>query len=727
MAAIAHGSAEQTTDQTHTGDTNWTTKVTASASGFVAGGTYLIVATAQVGGSDANQQVGARLAHGATPTAFTETELVLEPTSATAGRRHDWSVALVFEQPGGGAEDIVFQIKTFDSSDTVRADSIVIWWMRLDADLTTPGDYAYDADASATTHTTTFQGFASVTITAAASEDWLILACARFDVGSVTNQCQYRINRDSDTEVVPQWSYESENAAEFGVHLLSRVYTLSSGSHTFTVEGRDASSAANAHTHSFLIAIRLGAFQDAGFYWNAGAATTTATDFAVEAANVDITPSVGADFLILVTAQIDYNSAGGRPLHRLQLGGTTIPTGMDANTVAESNDQGNDIGGPVAQVVQRTFAASAQDVDYDIGGSFVGGLDWINRSLIVLSMELDAGSILVEIDLAGTLTTAGAAALQANKPLAGTLTTAGALTRQVSKGLAGTLATSGTLTRQVSRLLAGTLATAGALASQANKGLAGTLTTSGALTVQRILAVALAGTLTTAGALVRQVQASYAGTLSTAGTFSKQVQSSYAGTLATSGALTAVRVLSVLLAGTLATSGALTLQVQQVYTGTLATAGTLTRQVNRLLAGTLATAGDLSVVKAVEVALSGTLTTAGALTRQVSKGLAGTLATSGALTKQVAKGLGGVLATSGTAAFKLVLPPPIRVAVNAVNTAIVSVLSGAAAVLSLVRGGSGDLAVNSGETAAVDVNPGETAAVAVRSGDTASVEVNPGE
>lgn len=452
MAAIAHGYAEQTTQQTHTGNTNWTTKVTVAASNFVAGGVYLILCTAQVGGSSASARFGFRLAHGTTPTAFAESEMILEPRATGATASHDYSCALVFTQPGT-AEDIVFQVQTPTSAaNTARADSIALWWMRLDASLSTPADYVYDTDTSATTHTTSFQDFATVTITSAASENWLVIAGVRFDVNVITNQCQYRINRDSGTETVPSWGFESEEATEQHVHMLVRAYTLSSGSHTFTVQGRDAASAGNAHSHSFIIAIRMPAFKDSGFFWNAAATATTSF---TEVANVDITPSVAADFLILAASHADPNSTGFTFQQRIQVGGTTEPAGSDGNDSANSNDAGNDTAIPMAILTQETFSTAAQDIDYDVSGIGEAGKQTLNRSLVVLSMELDqvAGAALSATS-AGT-STADAGALQLNHALSATISgsaTATASFLSLPRALSATSAGTSTAAAEALRL-----------------------------------------------------------------------------------------------------------------------------------------------------------------------------------------------------------------------------------------------------------------------------------
>jgi len=387
MATLPHVFSEQVTNQTHTGDTNWTTKHTIAASNFDAGGTYLIIAWAQVGGSATNRQVGIRLAHGTTPTAFTESEHVFEPQTTSDANRQAYQTALVFTQPGT-AEDVVVQLRcVLTGTDTVRADTIAITCLKISA--LTSGDYAYDSDTPNLTHTTSFQSTgSSVTITSAASEKWLVIAAYRVDVAILTNQIQHRINRDSATETVPQTGWEAEQADETLTGVLIRPYTLSSGSHTFTLEARDAASAGNITTHSFIIALRLAAFTDADYNYTAGTVTATgAANITVEFAALNPTPSVTQDVLILAYGTVDMNTNASRVYGRIQIGGTTHPTGSDANSSVASNDPTNDTGIPLLLMTVENLANSAQDIDADFGDGFVGTATIANRCLVAIGME----------------------------------------------------------------------------------------------------------------------------------------------------------------------------------------------------------------------------------------------------------------------------------------------------------------------------------------------------
>jgi hypothetical protein len=395
MAAIAHAETLETTDQSHTGDTNWTTKATLASGSFVAGGKYLILCLAQIGGSSPSDTFGFRLAHGETPAAFTGAETTIEP--AAQDDRHGYGYFTVFTQPGGGAEDVIFQIKTLNSTRTAYADTIHIVAIRLDADLTENTDWFYNEDddsGAPTEHTTTFAPFASITFTPDnADDDWLILANPSYLGDAVNVQVEYRVNRDSDTEVAPLFSQEGEDTSEALTWLMHRVFTLTAASHTFAVEGRDDATGITDHHSSRVFALRLNAFKDYDFVWNEAEFTPTATHTSFdEIAAIDITPSTAADFLILGYMSFDAAVAGYQGYLRVQKGGTTTPTGSDTALNSRARAYDSDDENPCATMALENLGTSAQDLDLDATTDITTTPRYEDRSFVALSMELAAGA-----------------------------------------------------------------------------------------------------------------------------------------------------------------------------------------------------------------------------------------------------------------------------------------------------------------------------------------------
>jgi len=405
MAAIAHGISETTVDQTHTGDTNWTTKVTVASTNFVAGGKYLIVCTAQVGGDDANAIFGFRLAHGATPTVFLGAEMVIEPASLNDWARTDYGYLTVFDQPGGGAEDIIFQLWTADSGNTAKADSIILWWIRLDADLIENTDWVYSEDDYSGSPfelavCPTYSTLSSLNNVGANGETWLLLGCMDYRPSATNYQIDFWLNVATDAEDAPRFSREPEDTSEQLTWLLARAMTLT-GARSMTLRGCEESASANCDVYSgHLFALRLDAFADAQIFWN-GSDISLAQDTWTEIGDLDFTPSTQADFMLLAFATAEDP---GSFWTRMQDGGTTYPTGRDDKSDAVYNDPTDRLS--TFSITQRNLAASPQDIDLDGKVTMTGGAFAQNRVLVAVSMELAAAGTPVTINAVTATATA---------------------------------------------------------------------------------------------------------------------------------------------------------------------------------------------------------------------------------------------------------------------------------------------------------------------------------
>lgn len=199
----------------------------------------------------------------------------------------------------------------------------------------------------------------------------------------------------------------------------------------------------------------------------------------------------------------------------------------------------------------------------------------------------------------GTLTTAGALTKQTATAKTGALSSVvGVLAKQTQRALTGAVSSAGALASSLlfNVVLTGTLTTAGALSRQTQKVLAATLSTAGALLKQAQRFIA--GALSTAGALssVRFVQVVLTATLSAAGELFKKTQRALTGTLLTAGALATIRVVLLELTATLSTAGALVGQAQKALVGTLSPSGALVKFTQRSLAGAVSFAGAVAGV-----------------------------------------------------------------------------------------------------------------------------------
>ena len=398
MAAIAHASAEQTTAQTHTGDTNWTDISGASiaAGSFVAEATYLLLASCQYGGNNSSGHFGIRFVHGATPTAFAGAASRIEPASPTATERHTYFYMTKFTQPAT-AELVKLQFATLlDTSHTVVADTITIIAIRLDADLTDGVDFKYAEDddtGASTAHTTSFAEFANIVWTPGnADDDWLIFGSVSWEVNDVLTNTLTHFRRGtnpaSPDDDAPEFSQEGEDNAGVRVTGMHRVFTLPASSQEFAVDMRDDSATdVDNHLRSAVFALRLNAFEDHGFQWSEGQVDPGTGGS--EIAAIDITPTQAGDFLLLGFAVQDAAGSGDSMAIRMTVDTTETPTGVYSHTSARAYDATDE--NPMSIMAMRSFAASARDLDFD-AKEFTIGAVVEDRSFVALSMEVVASS-----------------------------------------------------------------------------------------------------------------------------------------------------------------------------------------------------------------------------------------------------------------------------------------------------------------------------------------------
>jgi hypothetical protein len=344
--AFEHGSQQELALQIHASDTNWTDVTTASSSNFTGGGKYLILCKAQIGGGDSREFLF-RLVHGTVPTVFNGSSVTLEPSDNNPTDFHCYGYMAVFTQPST-SEDISFQFRTTRAGKPVKADEIIIAWLRLDS-LTENTDYFYveDDDSSspvAVGTSPTYVGFASKTFTPnIADQKWMVLANPTYQVNSTEESVLFRINQDSGAETTPEFKQEGADTQEQLSFLLHRGYTLDgepAASHTFTIEGAQESGGTLADHHSSrLFILRLDAFQDADYFWASGdTGSLDATGGFTEIGNIDITALSTLDFFLLSYASYNASATGDKGKMRIQAdGATTPPQAPFVRSVTESD------------------------------------------------------------------------------------------------------------------------------------------------------------------------------------------------------------------------------------------------------------------------------------------------------------------------------------------------------------------------------------------------------
>ena len=388
MAAIAHKAVFQTDVQTEISAT-FATKLTLNSADVSANAKYLVLCYAQLGAASAGMLAHAQLLHGTT--VFTDSAVTMEPAGVatdTTPAMHSYGYMTVWDT-SGGAESLHFQLAG-DGSLAAFADTIVIFIMRIDADLVEGTDWVFNELTTDSAHNTIFATKAEVAPVVTSGESWLVIANVSYFVLSTNMNTEYRIFEDGGSDTTPGFSQEGERFLEFLSWLLSRVYTgLSTGVHTFSLQGRvdgtSRSGLTTQHLGSRIFAMRLDAFQHAVSQWNSGNIAVGTSEVTVATASV--TPTTTADFLMLGYATYDAGAAGAKMrLFVDESGGAPTPTGADKQFVVGSYDATDENPATALAVpslsngVAKTFKLVAQGSVTDRVAK--------HRSLLLLSMEL---------------------------------------------------------------------------------------------------------------------------------------------------------------------------------------------------------------------------------------------------------------------------------------------------------------------------------------------------
>ena len=392
MAAIAHKAVFQTAVQTES-SSSFVTKLTLNSADVSANAKYLVLCYAQLGAASASMLAHARLLHGTT--AFADSAVTMEPAGLatdTTPAMHSYGYMTVWDT-SGGAESLHFQLAG-DGTLSAFADSIVIFIMRIDADLIEGTDWVFNELTTDSNHNITFATKAEVAPVVTSGESWLVIASMSYFILNTTLNTEYRIFEDGGSDTAPGFSPAGDSVSEILSWLLSRVYTgLSTGVHTFSLQGRvDASPRSGLttqHQGSRIFAMRLDAFQHAVSQWNSGDITVGTSEVTVATASV--TPSTTADFLMLGYAAYDAEAGGAKmKLFVDESGGATTPEAADKQFVVGSYDA-TDENPATALAVPSLSSGGAKTFNLVAQSSAIDKVAK-NRSLLLLSMELGAVS-----------------------------------------------------------------------------------------------------------------------------------------------------------------------------------------------------------------------------------------------------------------------------------------------------------------------------------------------
>lgn len=401
MAAIAHASASQTTRQTHTGDSVYTTITNASisSSSFVAGQKYLIIVSAEVDGAPTNAaNVGLLVAHGGT--GFADSESVIEVNTVGDGTNGRYSYMWFHVWTAVASEAIELQFKVVTSTDTVGVDQVHLFAMRLDDDLAENTDWFFNENATDIALTDTYQDGASITFTpGTASHDWLVLASAQHKNGTtITISNKTKLDWNNDASALMEFIREGEDLTnDIHVWTHARCCTLDASSQIFKQQSAltAAGGAADTRLHSKVFALNLNKFKDHAFAWTEAQVDLSATDFATQTQTITITPTVVSDVMVIGVVAYDLQSTTPTYKARMQLDDTTdIPGSADA---ANHGIMWDIIDEEYIAHTGLVTSLSASSHTVDLDGSLsaaAGGRSAEDRSLVAWTMELaEAGAV----------------------------------------------------------------------------------------------------------------------------------------------------------------------------------------------------------------------------------------------------------------------------------------------------------------------------------------------
>lgn len=363
---LGHTFVEQTTNQTHTGDTTLTdiSGAVISNTNLTAGKKYLLVFTAQITYSSTSSDSRTLIAHGSTT--FDDGQYKFEPD--TAGTRETFFWYTVWTAVS--TEDIIMRFQSAFAGHTIEADQITMLAIKLSDDLTENTDWAFNENLTDTTLAATYgtANSATLTMTPNGTDDILVLATAQLDPTSLTVPQKTRINASGGvTDTGVEWIQEGEDATDdLMLQTLVKVYTPSASSTTFTTESESSSNTGTRNYNSVfwlnLNKLRNHAFQATAAEINLDTTDTFSTS--TQVATVSLTPNITGDVWCLGFF-INDKDAREDIRARMQIDNTDQPGTQTSDNYVALNawDVTDEIGWAIQSIENLSNASHTLDVD----------------------------------------------------------------------------------------------------------------------------------------------------------------------------------------------------------------------------------------------------------------------------------------------------------------------------------------------------------------------------
>jgi len=387
MAAIAHGYAEQLTQQTTTG-TSYSDVSGASiaSSNFVAGQKYLLLACCYTQHSASASEGRVQIVHGSTAFADSEEHHDQQTGTTDIARQYFWFG--VWTAVSG--EDVKMQFRA--ATGTMKVNQVVLFSMRLGADLTENTDWFYNEDGTDTTLATTdsSSGNASISFTPTAGHDWLVLTSSQISTTAIEGVGSRIVSTGTFADTAPSAFEDGDVAVEIFVTTCARVFAaLAASTQTFTEKSWRGTTAGSTRLNSKVFALDLNKFKAHANAWDESQIDLSATSFGTEIATVSIDPTLTTDVLVLGWFAHDFVT-GINVRHRIQVDSVDAPGTQTLDIPNNQTDNEN----LNATLFMDSMTTGAKDIDFDASTSAAAaGNSAEDRALCAFTMELAAPAV----------------------------------------------------------------------------------------------------------------------------------------------------------------------------------------------------------------------------------------------------------------------------------------------------------------------------------------------
>ena len=313
--------------------------VTSTMSGLSASTKYLVIAQANVGGTNQNETFGFQLVErdDTTDTAVANSEMIREPSSTTKTSDYSWA-GVVTTQAGGADAGFIMQHKVDDGTGSVVTEAASIVAIDL-TDLTEDSDYFVSEDSTEATHTTSLVERNSTELSAANAKDntWLTIGFMRIDATTVTESAEIVMEEATPAASTTVFTalFEPEDTTEQMPHFFAyaKEYTADEAV-TFSLDSRDdaGSSNFNEYKASTIIGLRLNAFEQYAAHYTATADLDNGSSFNDRFSGT-ITPDTTGTIVLVGSMIANLGSTNRQMFERIQVDSTSIP-----NTLLESSE-----------------------------------------------------------------------------------------------------------------------------------------------------------------------------------------------------------------------------------------------------------------------------------------------------------------------------------------------------------------------------------------------------